>query len=144
MEMNKVKPVEILIVEKNPENLKLLVEAFKNSKLPNNIRFAGGAESALEMIFPTDEFRDLKKPDIIISDIENYRKEVRWGILERIAKREAIKCIPTVILSSLEEEENIEIHNCPNLLLPIPKTFEGYQNLVESIEKFWFSLHKEQ
>ncbi len=144
MEMNNAKPVEILIIEKNPENLKQLIEAFKDSKLPNNIRFAGGAESALEMIFPTDEYRDLEKPDIIISDIQNYRQEVRLGILEKIAKAEAIKCIPTVILSSLEEEEKLEIKNCPNLLLPKPKTFEEYQNLVESIEKFWFSVYKEQ
>jgi CheY-like chemotaxis protein len=142
MEMNKVKPVKILIVERNPENLKQLIEAFKYSKLPNNIRFAGGANSALKIIFQSDEYRDLGKPDIIISDLTTYRKEVRWGILEEIAKRESIKCIPTVILSSLEEIENLEIQNCPNLLLPKPKTFKEYQNVVESIEKFWFSVHK--
>ncbi|MGZ7118880.1 MAG: hypothetical protein ACXVH2_04165 [Methanobacterium sp.] len=145
MEMNKVKPVKILIVERNPENLKQLLEAFKYSKLPNNIQFAGGAESALKMIFQSDEYRDLGIPDIIISDLTTYSKEVRWGILETMAKRESIKCIPTVILSSLEEKvENLEIQNCPNLLLPKPKTLEEYQNAVESIEKFWFSVYKEQ
>ena len=82
------------------------------------------------------------KPDIIISDLATYRKEVRWGILEEIAKAESIKCIPTVILSSLDEMKNLDIQNCPNLLLPKPKTFEEYQNIVESIEKFWFSVHK--
>ena len=142
MEMDNVKPVEILIVERNPENLAQLVEVFKNSKFPNNIRFAGGADSALKMIFQRDEYRDLERPDIIISDITTYRKEVRWGILEEIAKVESIKCIPTVILSSLDEMKNVEIQNCPNLLLPKPNAFEEYQNVVESIEKFWFSVHK--
>ena len=140
MEINKVKPVEILIIERNPKNLEQLIEAFKNSKLSYNIRFAGDAEEALKMIFQTDEFKELEKPDIIISDILTYRKEVRWKILDIIAKRETIKCIPTVILSSLNEIENLEIQNCPNLLLAKPKTLEENQNVVNSIEKFWLNM----
>jgi two-component system, chemotaxis family, response regulator Rcp1 len=140
MEINKIKPVEILIIDRNPKNLEQLIEAFKYFKLSYNIRFAGNAEEALKMIFQTDEFKELKKPDIIISDIITYNKEVRWGILDIIAKREAIKCIPTVILSSLNEIENLEIQNCPNLLLPKPKTLEENQNVVNSIEKFWLNI----
>ena len=140
MEINNVKPVEILIIERNPKNLAQLIEAFKYFKLSHNIRFAGDAEEALKMIFQIDEFKGLEKPDIIISDILTYRNEVRWGILDIIAKREAIKCIPTVILSSLNELENLEIRNCPNLLLPKPKTLEENQNVVKSIEKFWLSM----
>jgi CheY-like chemotaxis protein len=141
--MKNDKPVELLFIERNPQNLKQFIKAFKNSKLPNHIRFTGNPDEALRMIFQIDEFRDFEKPDIIISDIQTYRQEVRGKILNIIARREAIKCIPTVILSSLEEVEKLEIQNCPNLLIPKPKTLEEHQNVVESIEKFWLSVHKE-
>lgn len=140
MEMN---PVELLFIERNPENLKHYFEVFKESKFPNHIRFVGGAEEAVKVIFQLDEFHDWPKPDIIISDFPTYRKEVKVGILDLIVKGETTKCIPTVILSSLDEEQKLEIHNCPNLLLPKPKTIEEYRNVAESIEKFWLTVHKE-
>lgn len=141
--MKNDKPVELLFIERNPENLKQFVKVFRNSKFPSHIRFAGNADEALKMILQMDEFRDFEKPDIVISDIQTYRKEVRWGILDIIAKRESIKCIPTVILSSLEEVEELEIKNCPNLLIPHPKTSEEYKNAVQSIERFWLSIPEE-
>ncbi|OEC84426.1 MULTISPECIES: response regulator [Methanobacterium] len=139
---NNVKPVEILIIERNPKNLELLIEAFKYSELSYNISFAGNAEQALKMIFQTNEFKKSGKPDLIISDIITYHNEVRKKILDIIIKREATKCIPTVILSSLNEIETLEIQNCPNLLLYKPKTLEENINVVNSIEKFWLSLNK--
>ena len=58
-------------------------------------------------------------------------------VLANIAKADNIKCIPTVILTSLEEkEEELEIQNCPNLLINKPDKSEDYQNKVKSIEKF--------
>jgi hypothetical protein len=63
-------------------------------------------------------------------------------VLANIAKADNIKCIPTVILTSLEEkEEELEIQNCPNLLINKPDKSEDYQNIVKSIEKFWLK-HK--
>ncbi len=52
---------------------------------------------ALRMIFQRGEYIDTSIPDMIITDVDSYRTEVRWEFLYNIAKREDIKCIPTVI-----------------------------------------------
>jgi CheY-like chemotaxis protein len=139
----KVKSVNLLFVGKDPENLESFIEVFKESTLPNNIRFAGNQNEALKMIFQKGEYKHTPIPDIIITDIDSYRKEVRSGILDVIAQREDIKCIPTVILIYLEEEKDeIKIKNCPNLLIRKPDNLEGYQNAVKSVEEYWLNLHK--
>jgi CheY-like chemotaxis protein len=144
--MKNTEPVELLFIERNPGNLKQLFEVFNGSKLSNNIRFAGNADQALRMIFQYGEYSKVPRPDLIIFDIQSYHKKMGVGILTevlaKIAKAETIKCIPTVILTSLEEkEEELEIQNCPNLLINKPDKSEDYQNIVKSIEKFWLK-HK--
>ncbi len=84
--------------------------------------------------------------NLIISDIHTYHREAGVGVLAEvlanISKAENIKCIPTVILTSLEDkEEEVRMKNCPNLLINKPDTLEEYQNVVKSIENFWLK-HK--
>jgi len=142
-----IEPVELLFIERNPGNLKQLFEMFNESKLSNHIRFTGNADEALRMIFQDGEYSNVPRPDLIISDIHSYHKEAGVGVLAEvlanIAKTVTIKCIPTVILTSLEDkEEEIEIQNCPNLLINKPTKSENYPDVVKSIEKFWLKHKK--
>lgn len=137
------KSVHLLLVGKDPENLKGFIEAFKESKLLNDIRFAGNQDEALQMIFQQNEYSETLIPDIIISDLDSYNTEVRSGILDNIAKRADIKCIPTVILLYLEEEVGeIKVKKCPNLLIRKPNEIVEYQNSVKLIEDFWLNFHQ--
>lgn len=72
------KTVHILVVGKDPANLKGFSEVFKESKLLNDIRFAGNQDEALQMIFQQNQYRETLIPDIIISDLDSYNTEVRW------------------------------------------------------------------
>jgi hypothetical protein len=139
----RIKPVELLFVGKDPENLKGFFKALKESKILNDIHFAGNQDEALKMIFQRGEYQFTPIPDIIITDIDSYLTEFRSGILDVIAEREDIKCIPTVILIYLEEErEEVKIKDCPNLLIRKPNTVEEYQNAVKSIEEYYHNLPK--
>ena len=142
-----IEPVELLFIERNPGNLKQLFEVFNESKFSNLIRFTGNADEALRMIFQDGEYSNVPRPDLIISDIHSYRREAGVGVLAEvlanIAKTETIKCIPTVILTSLEDkEEEIEIQNCPNLLINKSAESENYPDVMKSIEKFWLKHKK--
>ena len=140
MNDSKIKPVELLFIERNPGNLKKFIEVFNESEFPNHIRFTGSADAALRMIFLLGEYSNVPKPDIIIADVDTYHSGgvgVFNEVLDNIAKNEDINCIPTVILTSLEDkEEEFELYNCPNLLVPKPVKFEDYRNIAESIIKF--------
>ncbi len=139
------KTVHLLMVGKDPENLKGFIIAFKESTLLNDIRFAGNADEAIKMIFQRGEYGTTFVPDIIITDLDSYRTQVRSGILDHIAQRADIKCIPTVIILFLEEEvEEIKVKNCPNLLIRKPNTIEEYQNSVKLIEQFWFNFDQKE
>ncbi len=143
-----IKPVELLFIERNQGNLKQLFKVFNESELPNHIRFAGNADEAMRMIFQYGEYNNVPRPDLIISDIQSYHRGAELGVLAvvlaNIAKADNIKCIPTVIITSVEEkEEELDIQNCPNLLIPKPDKLEEYQNIAKSIENFWLKNLKQ-
>ena len=138
---NNRKPIELLFIERNPGNLKKLFEAFEESKFTYSMRFAGNADEAMRMILQIGEYDDIPQPDLIIADIHSYRKEAGIGVLEevleRIANAESIKCIPTIIITSLAEEVGkLKIHDCPNLLIHKPKNLNEYTDDMKSIEEF--------
>ncbi len=139
----RIKPIELLFVGKDPENLKGFFKALKESKILNDIHFAGNQDEALKMIFQRGEYKNTPIPDIIITDIDSFRTEFRSGILDVIAEREDIKCIPTVILIYLDEEmDEVKIKDCPNLLIRKPDTKEEYQDAVELIKEYYINLPK--
>ena len=138
-----IKPIKLLFVGKDPENLVGFCNALKESKILTDIHFTGNQDEALKMIFQRGEYKNTPIPDIIITDIDSYRTEFRSGILDVIAQREDINCIPTVILIYLEEEmEEVKIKDCPNLLIHKPNTIEEYQNAVKSIKTYYHNLPK--
>lgn len=138
-----IKPFELLFVGKDPENLRGFFKALNESKILNDIHFAGNQDEALKMIFQRGEYQFTPIPNIIITDIDSYRTEFKSGILDVIAQREDIKCIPTVILIYLDEErEEVKIKDCPNLLIRKPNTTEEYQNAVNLIKEYYLNLPK--
>ncbi len=143
MVMKTIKPVEILLVENNPGDLREFSLLFKESSIPNNFRFVGNGDEALEMMFQMNVFSDMPRPDVVIFDIHSFKKE-EWDLLQEIAKEAGIKCIPVVILTKdLSIKEEAEKHlSCPIHSLDEPNGINEYKSIVKSVEDFWLSKHK--
>jgi hypothetical protein len=132
------KPVEIMFVESDPKDLLQFIEVFNESMIPHNIRFCGNGEESLIMIRQLGEYSNIPKPDIIIFDLKNLRNKGGWEILAEIIQAE---CIPLVILSDIEGEEELWTYRkCPNLLITKPNKLEEYKDALKAVEEFWLNI----
>lgn len=143
MEDNKLKPVDILLIEDNPGDIFLTKKAFKSCKMSNRLFVVEDGEKAISFLKKEGEFKDAVTPDIILLDLNLPGKDGR-EILTEIKDDEEMKKIPVIILTSSEAEIDIlttyKLH--ANSYIVKPVDFAKFLDIVTTIENFWFSIVK--
>jgi len=138
-----IRPVEILLVEDNPGDVRLTVEALKYGKLTNHLTVVLDGLAALSLLRREGQYANSKRPDIILLDL-NLPKMSGGEILAEIKADEGLKSIPIIILTSSKAEEDIvksyQLH-C-NCYITKPVELDEFLRVVKSIEEFWLSLVK--
>ncbi len=138
MEKN-LKPIEILLVEDNPGDVKLTQMALHSAKVTNNLHVANNGKEALDFLFAGTEIR----PDIVLLDLNLPLIDGR-EVLKKIKEDEQLKRIPVVILSSSKAEEDIiksyDLH--ANCYITKPIDLDQFLNVIKSIEDFWLTIVK--
>ena len=139
--MNKFKAVEILLVEDNPGDVRLTIEALKESKIINNLNFVEDGIEAMSYLKKEDKYKGKSRPDLIILDLNLPKKDGR-EVLAEIKSDDSLKQIPVVILTTSEAEEDIiktyELH--ANCYITKPVNMEQFIKVVKSVGDFWFSI----
>jgi chemotaxis family two-component system response regulator Rcp1 len=136
-------PIEILLVEDNPGDVRLIKEVFKDAKIYNAMQVAYDGEAAMEILRREGEYKDAPSPDLILLDLNLPKKDGR-EVLREIKGDESLKCIPVVILTTSNAEEDlIETYMMnANCYITKPVDLDQFINVVESIENFWLSIVK--
>jgi chemotaxis family two-component system response regulator Rcp1 len=136
-------PIEILLVEDNPGDVRLIMEAFKNAKVYNNIKVQMDGESAVQFLLKQGEYKDAPRPDLILLDLNLPKKDGR-EVLNIIKQDKNLKPIPVVILTtSTAEEDIIDTYNKhANSYITKPVDLDQFFQVVESIQDFWLSIVK--
>jgi two-component system, chemotaxis family, response regulator Rcp1 len=138
-----VVPVEILLVEDNPGDRALAVEALKESKIANNLHLAEDGEIAMKILKKEGEYSKMPTPDIILLDLNLPKKDGR-EVLAEIKGDEKLKSIPVVVLTTSQAEEDIvksyNLH--ANCYISKPLDFNQFVNVVKSIKDFWLAIVK--
>ncbi len=138
---NKFKAVEILLIEDNPGDVRLTVEALKESKIINNLNVVDDGIEALSYLQKEGIYKDKPRPDLIILDLNLPKKDGR-EVLGEIKSNDSLKQIPIVILTTSEVEEDIiksyELH--ANCYIIKPVNMEQFIKVVKSVGDFWFSI----
>jgi CheY-like chemotaxis protein len=98
--------VEILLVEDNPADARLVNEAFKYSKIKTIIYVAEDGFEAMKFLKNEEKHAEGSKPDIILLDLNLPRKDGR-EVLKEIKEYEYLKLIPVVILTTSPAKEDI-------------------------------------
>ena len=130
-------PVEVLVVEDNPGDILLLEEALLGAGLAYRIRVVRNGEEATDYLLQQGEHRGAARPELIVLDLKLPRKNGR-EVLADILADPALSTIPLVILSSSRSElDAARSSGLPKgSYMTKPTTFQGYEDLVESIEAF--------
>ena len=135
------RPVEILLVEDNPGDVRLTEEALKEGKVINNINLVNDGVEAVSFLHKEGKYADAVRPDLILLDLNLPKKDGREVLME-IKKDEALRRIPVVVLTTSKAEEDIiRTYDChANCYITKPVDFDQFINVVKSIEDFWLSL----
>nr|WP_319374781.1 response regulator [uncultured Methanobacterium sp.] len=136
------KSVEVLLVEDNPGDVRLIQEVFKEAKIKNVLHVARDGEEAMKMLRLEGE-NPTRIPDLILLDLNLPKKDGR-AVLKEIKKDDKLKCIPVVVLtSSIRDEDLIETYkNNANCYIAKPVDLDQLIKVVQNIGEFWLDIVK--
>lgn len=135
------KPVEILLVEDSPGDIRLTQEAFKEGKLLNLLHVVNDGVEALAFLRRQGKYAQASRPELILLDLNLPKKDGR-EVLAEIKADEDLRRIPVVVLTISEAEEDIlKSYNLyANCFITKPVEFMKFMDVVRAIEDFWFSI----
>ncbi|QGG93666.1 response regulator [Actinomarinicola tropica] len=141
MNLEKARPIEILLVEDDPGDVVIAKEALEQSKLVNNLHIAVNGDEALTFLRQEGEFADAPKPDLVLLDLNLPRRDGREVLAEVKADPE-LRRIPVVILTTSQAEEDIvrsyDLH--ANAYVTKPVDFAQFVRVVQQIDEFFFTV----
>jgi two-component system, response regulator len=144
--MTNLKPVDILIVEDNPNDVELMLRALKKENLANNLFVVGDGEEALEYILCKNKYAD-RKPEtplkVVFLDLK-LPKINGLEVLKEIKKNKQTKKIPVVIITSSKEDPDIRsaYDLGANGYVVKPVDFGAFQQAINSTGLFWLVVNE--
>lgn len=140
---NNSSPIEILLVEDNPGDVKLTQLGLKDAKVSNNLSVVANGIDALNFLYKKGEYALSPRPDLILLDLNLPLKDGR-AVLEEIKENDNLKTIPIVILTSSKAEEDIlksyQLH--ANCYITKPIDLTQFLSVIASIDEFWLTIVK--
>lgn len=144
--MSNQSAVEILLVEDKPSDVELTIRAFKKNNLSNNVLVAKDGAEALDVIFGTGEHadRDVENlPRVILLDLK-LPKISGLEVLEKVKSDERTRDIPVVVLTSSQEDKDIQ--ECyrlgVNSYIVKPVEFDKFLETVRELGLYWLLLNQ--
>ena len=136
-------PVEILLVEDNPGDVRLAREGLSECKIRNNLHVVEDGVKAMAFLRRRDEYAKAPRPDLVLLDLNLPRKDGR-EVLREVKEDENLRTIPVVVLTTSKAEEDIlksySLH--ANCYVTKPMGLQQFLDVVRSIEDFWFTIVK--
>ena len=136
-------PIEILLVEDNPGDARLAVEALKDSKINNNLYHVKDGVEAMDFLRRQGGYAGVPVPDLVLLDLNLPRKDGR-EVLEEIKEDDELKLVPVVVLTTSEAERDLvrsyDLH--ANAYVVKPLDLDRFIEVVQAIEDFWFAIVK--
>ena len=135
------RPVEVLLVEDNPGDVRLTQEAFKEGRVLVNLSVAMDGVEALEMLNRQGEHANAPRPDLIVLDLNLPRKNGR-EVLEEIKADLDLRRIPVIVMTTSKAEQDVHrVYNLnANCYVSKPVDLDEFLNVVRSIEDFWLTI----
>ena len=138
---------DILLVEDNPNDVKLTLHAFKTANLANSVHIARDGVEALDFLFggATNVGQGQERPKLILLDLKLPRLDGH-EVLKRIKKDPRTSAIPVVVLTSSSEERDVmrtyEVGANSYIIKPVD--FEQFTEAVRDIGKYWLVINHTQ
>ncbi len=137
------KPIEVLLVEDDPDDVVLITEAFEHNKLSNRLHVVADGVEALQFLRREAPYEDVPVPDLVLLDLNLPRKDGR-EVLSEVKSDEHLRRIPIVVLTTSKAEEDVlrsyDLH--ANAYVTKPVDFDRFIEVVRQIDEFFVSVVK--
>jgi two-component system, chemotaxis family, response regulator Rcp1 len=135
------KDIRILIIDDSPSDAELAVQAFRQSKMSNEITVVTDGKEALSYLLKMGKYADAVRPDLILLDL-NLPKVDGYSVLKEIKQDESLKSIPVVILTTSEDEKDVQAayRLQASAFITKPVDFVKFVSVAKDIQQFYFVL----
>jgi two-component system response regulator len=140
------RPFDILLVEDNPADVEITLEAFRRSHKGNRIHVCRDGEDALDFLYQRGAYAkgtNAPRPDLVLLDL-NLPKKSGAEVLEAIKNSEDMKDIPVVVLTTSDRDEDVRrcYKHGANSYLTKPVQFDDCLKLIAQIQQYWLDMTK--
>ena len=136
-------PIQILLVEDNPGDVRLTQEALKEGKILNELSVVMDGVEAMDFLHKKGKHTSAPDPDLILLDLNLPKKDGR-EVLAEIKADKTLRRIPVVVLTTSSSEVDIlktyDLNG--NCYIQKPVDLDQFINVVRSIEDFWLTVVK--
>lgn len=147
--MNEPKPIDLLLVEDNPQDLELTLRALHRAKVANHIEIARDGEEALNLIFggsaeaPDRALPRAELPRVVLLDLK-LPKVDGLEVLRRLKSDARTKNMPVVMLTSSKEQRDlVESYRLGvNSYIVKPVDSDGFLRAVGDLGLYWLLLNQ--
>jgi len=131
-------PVNVLVVEDNPADQRLIAEAFRRYNGSATIYVVGDGSAALDFLHRRDKYANAAVPSLIILDL-NLPKKSGLEVLKELKQNPKLKSIPVVIFSTTSIEEDMKhcYESHANAFVTKPSELDAFHSAIKSIQDFW-------
>jgi CheY-like chemotaxis protein len=141
VDVKAMQPIEILLVEDNPGDVRLTREALKDAKVANTLHVVEDGVAALDYLHQRGQYAQAARPHLVLLDLNLPKKNGR-EVLAEVKSTDRLKAIPIVILTTSQAEEDVlrayNLH--ANCYITKPVDFTQFTNIVKTIEDFWLTI----
>lgn len=132
---------DILLVEDNPGDARLAVEALKEGRMSSRLEVVVDGVEAMSFLRREDKFANAPRPHLVLLDLNLPRKDGRQVLAEMKADPD-LRRIPVVVLTTSQAEQDIarsyDLH--ANCYITKPVDLDRFISVVRSIEEYWCSV----
>ena len=141
MNTPRTRPIEMLMIEDNPDDVELTIEALKDTQARINVSAAGNGVEAMEFLRRQGRFADAPRPDLILLDLNLPRRDGR-EVLRDIKTDPQLRHIPVMILTTSSDEDDVlnAYRSYVNCYITKPVDFDQYMEVIQAIELFWLRI----
>ena len=134
-------PVDILLVEDSPGDVRLAIEALRDGKVQNTLHVAEDGLEALAFLRQEGQYAGMRRPDLILLDLNLPKLDGR-ELLAVIKQDPDLKRIPVVVLTTSKAEEDVfkAYDLYANCYITKPVDLPQFVEIVKSVEDFWLTI----
>jgi CheY-like chemotaxis protein len=136
-----VPPFEILLVEDNAGDVRLVREALLEGKLLHRLHSVQDGEQAMLFLRRSAAYAEAPRPDLILLDLNLPRRSGR-EVLAEIKSDAGLRRIPVAVLTSSSADEDVarsyDLH--ANCYVTKPVDFTQFARVVQAVDEFWFTV----